>query len=88
MSLEQFKDRNVGTQNYVTLELDRTATTGWGQFKQVVKRTFQPELFVGLGVTFREMVNTLFRGKLHTTKYPFESYQSHHVTEPFMTCFV
>ncbi len=72
MSLEQFKDRNVGTQNYVTLDLDHAPTTGWAQFTQVVKRTFKPELFVGLGVTFREMINALFRGKMHTTKYPFE----------------
>jgi len=72
MSLEKFKNRNVGTQNYVTLDLPHTPTTGWDQFKQVVARTFKPELFVGLGVTFREMVNALFRGKMHTTQYPFE----------------
>ena len=72
MSLEQFKDRNVGTQNYVKLDLDHSPTSGWCQFKQVVKRTFQPELFQGLGVTLREMINALFRGKSHTTQYPFE----------------
>jgi len=72
MSLEQFKDRNVGTQNYVTLDLERPATDGWSQFKQVIKRTVKPELFVGLGVTLREMFNALFRRKMHTTKYPFE----------------
>ncbi len=72
MSLEKFKNRNVGTQNYVTLDLDHSPTTGMGQFKQVVARTFKPELFVGLWVTFREMINALFRGKMHTTQYPFE----------------
>lgn len=72
MGLEQFKDRNVGTQNYVKLDLEQAPTTGWCQFKQVVKRTFKPELFMGLGVTFREMFNSLFRGKSHTTQYPFE----------------
>ncbi|CAA6811754.1 MAG: NADH-ubiquinone oxidoreductase chain I (EC [uncultured Sulfurovum sp.] len=72
MSLEQFKDRNVGTQNYVKLDLEHTPTEGWCKFKQVVKRTFQPELFQGLGVTLREMINALFRNKMHTTKYPFE----------------
>jgi len=72
MSLEQFKNRNVGTQNYVKLDLEHVPTTGWCQFKQVVKRTFKPELFVGLWVTFREMINALFRGKMHTTQYPFE----------------
>ncbi len=72
MSLEKFKNRNVGTQNYVTLDLDHSPTTGMGQFKQVVARTFKPELFVGLWVTLREMINALFRGKMHTTSYPFE----------------
>ena len=72
MSLEQFKNRNVGTQNYVKLDLAHTPTTGWGQFKQVVGRTFKPELFVGLWVTIREMGNALVGGKMHTTSYPFE----------------
>jgi len=72
MGLEQFKNRNVGTQNYKTLELGKTPTNGLGKFQQVVKRTFQKELFVGLWVTLREMINTLFRGQKHTVKYPFE----------------
>jgi NADH-quinone oxidoreductase subunit I len=72
MGLEQYKNRNVGTQNYKTLDLDHAPTTGIDQFKQVVSRTFKPELFVGLWVTLREMINALFRGKMHTTQYPFE----------------
>ncbi|SFV65194.1 NADH-ubiquinone oxidoreductase chain I [hydrothermal vent metagenome] len=72
MGLEQFKNRNVGTQNYVKLDLAHSPNTGWGQFKQVVARTFKPELFVGLWVTFREMGNALVGGKMHTTQYPFE----------------
>jgi len=72
MSLEQFKNRAVGTQNYKKLDLDHSPITGIGQFKRVVARTFQPELFVGLWVTLREMVNSLVGGKMHTTKYPFE----------------
>jgi len=72
MSLEQFKNRNVGTQNYTMLDLEPTPETGWGQFKQVVKRSVKLELFTGLKVTFREMINALFRGEMHTTKYPFE----------------
>jgi NADH-quinone oxidoreductase subunit I len=72
MSLEKFKNRNVGTQNYITLNLDHPPTSGIDKFKQVVARTFRAELFVGLGVTFREMINALFRGKMHTTQYPFE----------------
>jgi len=72
MSLEQFRNRNVGTQNYKKLDLDHSPITGFGQFKQVVSRTFKPELFVGLWVTFREMLNALIGGKMHTTSYPFE----------------
>jgi len=72
MSLEHFKDRNVGTQSYKTLDLGQSPTTGMGQFTQVIKRTFKGELFAGLGVTMREMFNALFRGNMHTVKYPFE----------------
>ena len=72
MGLEQFKNRNVGQQEYVMLDLEHTPQSPMGKFKQVVKRTFKPELFVGLGVTMREMINALFRGQMHTIKYPFE----------------
>ncbi len=72
MSLEQFKNRNVGTQNYRMLDLEPTPRTGWGRFKRVAERAVKLELFTGLKVTFREMVNALFRGQMHTTKYPFE----------------
>jgi len=72
MSLEQFKNRNVGTQNYRMLDLEPTPETGWGRFKRVVKRAVMLELFTGLKVTFREMIKALFRGEMHTVKYPFE----------------
>ena len=72
MGLEQFKNRNVGTQNYKVLDLEMPPITAMEKFKQVVSRTFKPELFAGLGVTLREMINALFRGKMHTTQYPFE----------------
>ena len=72
MGLEKFKDRNIGTQNYKKLDLTHPPKSGWERFKQVTSRTFQPELFVGLWVTLREMINALFRGKMHTTQYPLE----------------
>jgi NADH-quinone oxidoreductase subunit I len=72
MSLEQFKNRNVGSQTYKMIESEPTPATGMGRFEQVVKRTFKGELFVGLYVTMREMINALFRGKMHTIKYPME----------------
>jgi len=72
MSLEQFKNRNVGTQNYTNLDLGHSPKGGWCQFKQVVKRTFKGELFVGLWVTMKAMLKALFGGDMHTVKYPFE----------------
>jgi len=72
MSLEHFKNRNVGTQHYRMLDIDPIPTTGWEQFKQVVRRTLSIELLIGLKVTMREMIKALFFGKMHTTKYPFE----------------
>ena len=72
MGLEQFKNRNVGTQNYTMLDLGAGPETGMEKFTQIVKRTFKGELFVGLWVTLREMGGTLLGNKLHTIKYPFE----------------
>jgi NADH-quinone oxidoreductase subunit I len=59
-------------QNYVMLELGSTPAYGWPAFKQVAKRTVSGELFVGLWITLKEMVKTLFMGGKHTTMYPFE----------------
>jgi len=72
MSLEQFKNRNVGSQPYVTLDVGKPPKGGWCQFKQVVKRTFGGELFVGLWVVMRNMLKALFQNDMHTVKYPFE----------------
>ena len=60
------------TQRYVMIDTGTTPKTGWCRFKQVVKRSLKPELFVGLWVTMREMVGALFRGQMHTVKYPLE----------------
>jgi len=55
MGLEQFKNRNVGTQNYTKLDVGVSPTTNMDKFKQVVTRSLKGELFVGLWVTLREM---------------------------------
>ena len=68
MSLEQFKDRNVGEQHYFEVDIDAYPTTGWEKFKRVVVRTLRGELFVGLWVVLREMI----RFNIHTVKYPLE----------------
>jgi NADH-quinone oxidoreductase subunit I len=72
MGLEQFKNRNVGTQNYKMLDVGESPKTGMDQFKQVVKRTFKGELFVGLFVVLKIKMQALFAGDMHTVKYPFE----------------
>lgn len=68
MSLEQFKDRNVGEQNYFKVDIDAYPTGPWDQFKQVVKRSLNGELFVGLWVVMREML----KFNIHTVQYPKE----------------
>ena len=68
MSIEQFKDRNVGVSNYYYVDIEDYPTTPWDKFKRVVKRTFRLELFVGLWVVMREMI----RFDIHTVSYPAE----------------
>ncbi len=72
MSLEEFKDRNIGTQNYRMLDLEHTPQSGIGKFARAARRAIRPELFTGLKVTLREMMRALFGNAMHTVKYPFE----------------
>ncbi len=68
-SLEDFKDRNVAEgSSYYNIDGEVYPETGWGQFKQVVTRTFRLELFVGLWVVLREML----KFEIHTVQYPAE----------------
>ncbi len=55
-------------QKYVRIEIEETPAEPFERFKQVVRRTFKGELFVGLWIVFREMI----RFKIHTTQYPKE----------------
>jgi len=72
MGLEQFKNRNVGTQNYTMVDAGHSPKMGMDRFKQVLSRAVKGELFVGLWVTLREMINALFGGKSAAVQYPFE----------------
>jgi len=72
MSLEHFKNRNIGTQHYAIIDVGHAPVGAMQTFMQVVKRSLKGELFVGLWVTLREMINALFKGEMHTVKYPFE----------------
>lgn len=68
MSLEQFKNRN-GQEGYIFFEGEAKPQNGMESFKQIVRRTFKGELFVGLWIVFREMIT---RGNTHTVSYPQE----------------
>jgi NADH-quinone oxidoreductase subunit I len=72
MSFENFKNRNIGTQDYIKVEIDDYPTTAWGSFKQVTKRTLSVELFQGLGIVFGVMKRALFNNEMHTVQYPLE----------------
>ncbi|NKQ41597.1 MAG: NADH-quinone oxidoreductase subunit NuoI [Sulfurovum sp.] len=72
MSLEQFKNRNIGEQNYKMLDIEHRPEKSWDRFKQAFGRSIKIELFIGLAVTFGIMIRTLFRGETHTIRYPFE----------------
>jgi len=72
MSFKNLKDRNIGTQEYIKVEIDDYPTTGWDAFKQVTKRTLSGELFKGLGIVFNIMNKALFKNEMHTVQYPLE----------------
>jgi len=66
---EPFQDRNVSEQSaYYYVDIEAYPESGWDKFKQVVKRTFSGELFVGLWVVLREMI----KFDIHTVQYPKE----------------
>ncbi len=72
MGLEEFKDRNIGVKNYITVQDDNYPKTNGEVFKQIVKRSLKGELFTGLKITFNMMREALFKGKMHTVQYPAE----------------
>ena len=72
MSFNDLKDRNIGTQVYVMLDIEEYPKDGWEKFKQVLKRGFNTELLKGLGITFKIMKGVLFDGESHNTAYPIE----------------
>jgi len=61
-------EQRKATQNYKKIEVEIPSVSGMDKFKQVLKRTFKGELFVGLWIVFREMI----KFNIHTTKYPLE----------------
>lgn len=71
MSFKELKDRNI-SDGYLFIEREEYPTTGWEQFKQIVKRSIKGELMGGLKITFTIMKEALFKDQMHTVKYPLE----------------
>ena len=72
MSFKDLKERNVGSQEYVMMDIEEYPKEGWDKFKQIVNRGFSLELFKGLGITFKIMKGVLFNNETHNTQYPIE----------------
>ena len=72
MSFKDLKDRNVGSQEYIMMDIEEYPDTGWDKFKKVLDRGLSVELFKGLGITMKIMKESLFEDKMHTVKYPLE----------------
>lgn len=72
MNLENLKNRNTGTQEYLLVQSDDYPKTHWEEFAQVIKRSIKGELFVGLKITFKMMKEALFNNNMHTVQYPLE----------------
>lgn len=72
MNLDNLKNRNTGTQEYMLVQDDEYPKTNWEEFKQVVQRSIKGELFGGLKITFKMMKEALFNDNMHTVQYPAE----------------
>lgn len=72
MSFKDLKERNVGTQEYVMMDIEEYPQTGWQKFKQILDRGFSVELFKGLGITFGVMKEVVTNNGTHNTLYPIE----------------
>ena len=64
--------RNIGTQEYMQIDVPIYSKTSKENFIQVIKRTFSLDLFKGLAITFKIMIKALFKNEMHTLKYPQE----------------
>ena len=67
MDLKNYNNRDI-SEDYFDLTTEPFPDNWSDKFKQVVKRTFSGELFVGLWIVFREMI----KFNIHTVKYPLE----------------
>jgi len=65
-------ERNVGTQQYIMMDIEEYPKSGWEHFKQGLKRSVKTELLKGLKITCNIMRGALTKGEMHTVKYPQE----------------
>jgi len=72
MNINDLKERDTGSQEYIMVQEDDYPKTGWEQFKQVLARSVKGELFVGLKITLKMMKEALFNDNMHTVQYPAE----------------
>ncbi len=70
--MDKLIERKNGSGDYINVFDDKYPRTGWGKFKQVLSRSVKVELFVGLKITFKIMIEALFKNQMHTVKYPIE----------------
>ena len=57
---------------YVELDIRKPLGDNFSKFKNFVKKSVKPELFVGLWVVLREMLK---KGNSHTLMYPAEKFE-------------
>jgi len=72
MSFKDLKDRNLGSQEYIKMDIEEYPVEGWDRFKQALSRGFSMELFKGLGITFGIMKRVLVNKESHNVQYPIE----------------
>lgn len=70
--MDKITERKNGSGEYINVFEDRYPRSGWNKFKQVISRSVKGELFVGLKITFKIMLEALFKKQMHTVKYPIE----------------
>lgn len=71
MEINEFKNRNI-KDDYIVVQEDDYPKTSWEAFKQVFKRSFKGELFIGLKITLGIMYRSLFKNEIATVQYPAE----------------
>mgnify|MGYP000867947150 CR=1 FL=1 len=62
----------VESDGYITVHDGKYPDNRWKEFTQVMSRTLKTELLGGLKITFKNMVDALFKNEMHTVRYPVE----------------